>query len=156
MFLDPVGSGKLVVLSSDALRESMFGDRRDQTHNAEVFATLHAMASAHLSAGDHVVIDATHLRRKDRLESVALAQGILADDFYATHKDLPRKEYALKAKELPSLVCHTAFALLKQERSSFVTICNQLEKLTTSQTKIDDFALRHPTFPRWTYTATTE
>lgn len=63
------------VLSSDQFRSDLCGDFRDQTKNDEVFAALHAVARTRLSHGLPTVIDATHLRRKDRLEAVALAQG---------------------------------------------------------------------------------
>lgn len=63
------------VLSSDQFRADICGDFRDQTKNDEVFAALHAVAKARLSHGMPTVIDATHLRRKDRLASVALANG---------------------------------------------------------------------------------
>src|SRR5205085_819517 len=51
------------------------GDFRDQTKNDDVFAAVHAVARARLAHGLPTVIDATHLRRKERLESVRLANG---------------------------------------------------------------------------------
>lgn len=63
------------VLSSDQVRADLCGDFRDQTKNDDVFAALHAVAAARLSHGLPTVIDATNLRRKDRLGAVALAKG---------------------------------------------------------------------------------
>ncbi len=63
------------VLSSDQIRADLCGDFRDQTRNDEVFATLHAVAKARLSHGLPTVIDATNLRRKDRMEAAGLAKG---------------------------------------------------------------------------------
>lgn len=63
------------VISSDQLRLELCGDFRDQTKNEQVFAAVHAMASARLRHGLNATIDATHLRRKDRLAAVALARG---------------------------------------------------------------------------------
>ena len=63
------------VISSDQIREEMCGDFRDQSKNAEVFEAMHALASTRLKHGLAVVLDATHLRRKDRLTAVALAKG---------------------------------------------------------------------------------
>lgn len=60
------------VLSSDQFRQDLCGDWRDQSRNKEVFNALHDVAKARLSNGLQTVIDATHLRRKDRLASVAL------------------------------------------------------------------------------------
>lgn len=88
ILIGPSGSGKstyanahysysrdCIILSSDRLRASMFEDPRDQTHNAEVFSMMHRLASAHLEAGAHVILDATHLRHADRLNATALAHG---------------------------------------------------------------------------------
>lgn len=63
------------VISSDQIRADLCGDFRDQTKNDEVFAALHAVAKARLAHGLPTVIDATNLRRKDRLAAAALAKG---------------------------------------------------------------------------------
>jgi predicted kinase/phosphoglycolate phosphatase-like HAD superfamily hydrolase len=63
------------VLSSDQFRADLCGDFRDQTKNDAVFAALHAVARTRLSHGLPTVIDATNLRRKDRLAAAALAKG---------------------------------------------------------------------------------
>lgn len=61
------------VLSSDQFRRDLCGDWTDQSHNAEVFAALHDVAHGRLRHGLPTVIDATHLRQKDRLAAAALA-----------------------------------------------------------------------------------
>lgn len=61
------------VLSSDQIRADLCGDFRDQTRNDDVFAALHAAASVRLRHGLPVVVDATNLRRQDRLAVVKLA-----------------------------------------------------------------------------------
>ncbi len=58
------------VLSSDQLRDDLHAE---QTQPQRVFAALHAIAAARLAHGLPVVIDATHLRRKDRLAAADLA-----------------------------------------------------------------------------------
>ncbi|MBP3954381.1 AAA family ATPase [Gemmata sp. G18] len=63
------------VISSDQFRRELCGDFRDQTKNDAVFAAVHAVAKTRLGHGLPTVIDATHLRRKDRMESVRLANG---------------------------------------------------------------------------------
>ena len=63
------------VISSDEVRAELCGDWRDQSRNAQVFAAIHAMAAARLKHGLPVVIDATHLRRRDRMGAAALSQG---------------------------------------------------------------------------------
>jgi predicted kinase len=63
------------VISSDQIRADLCGDFRDQTKNDEVFTALHAVAKARLSHGLPTLIDATNLRRKDRLAAANLANG---------------------------------------------------------------------------------
>lgn len=61
------------VVSSDQIRTDLCGDFRDQTRNEEVFAALHATVRARVAHGLPAVVDATNLRRKDRLACVDLA-----------------------------------------------------------------------------------
>ena len=61
------------VISSDALRLAYTGSEADQSRNDDVFYALHRLAKARLECGLPVTIDATNLRRKDRLACVALA-----------------------------------------------------------------------------------
>lgn len=63
------------VISSDQLRQDLLGDWRDQSANHRVFAVMHSLARVRLAAGLPTVLDATHLRRKDRLAAAALAPG---------------------------------------------------------------------------------
>lgn len=63
------------IISSDEVREELCGDFRDQSKNEQVFAAVHAVAKARLHHGLPVVIDATHIRRRDRLASAAIAEG---------------------------------------------------------------------------------
>ena len=63
------------VVSSDQFRADLCGDFRDQTRNDDVFAAVHAVAKARLAHGLPTVIDATNLRRKDRMAAAALAKG---------------------------------------------------------------------------------
>jgi len=61
------------VLSSDSLRADYCGDFRDQSRNEDVFAAMRRIAKARMDSGLPVVIDATNLRRRDRLSIVSLA-----------------------------------------------------------------------------------
>lgn len=60
-------------LSSDALRILLTGSVTDQSKNEDVFTALHRLARVRLECGLPVTIDATNLRRKDRLACAALA-----------------------------------------------------------------------------------
>lgn len=61
------------IVSSDAIREDLCGDFRNQDRNEEVFAALHGVVKTRLRHGLPAVVDATNLRRKDRLSIVDLA-----------------------------------------------------------------------------------
>ena len=63
------------VISSDQIRADLCGDFRDQSRNDEVFAALHAVAKARLGHGLPTVVDATNLKRKDRLAVAKLGKG---------------------------------------------------------------------------------
>lgn len=76
LLVGPSGSGKSTfarrhfvpdeVLSSDALREALFGDAREQGATEEVFLRVHAVAEARLRAGLMAVVDATNVVAWDR------------------------------------------------------------------------------------------
>jgi predicted kinase len=83
LMVGPSGAGKSTwvrdntmswhVLSSDFLRYELTGASDDQSRNDDVFLALHRIAAARLTSGLPTVIDATNLRRRDRLACVSLA-----------------------------------------------------------------------------------
>lgn len=80
LMVGPSGAGKTTYakglpgyISSDELRREYTGGVEDQSRNGDVFTALHRIAKARLSSGLPVCIDATNLRRRDRLACVALA-----------------------------------------------------------------------------------
>jgi predicted kinase len=85
IMVGPSGAGKSTwiaatvpgsqVVASDTIREELCGDWRDQTRNEDVFAALHAVVSTRLKHGLPTTIDATNLRRKDRMACAELARG---------------------------------------------------------------------------------
>jgi predicted kinase len=60
------------VVASDQLRADLCGDFLDQSKNNEVFEALHAIVKTRLQHGLATVVDATNIRRKDRLAIVDL------------------------------------------------------------------------------------
>lgn len=62
-----------MIVSSDNLRWWYCKNQGDQSRNDDVFTALHKLAKARLDCGLPVIIDATNLRRRDRLACVALA-----------------------------------------------------------------------------------
>ncbi|CAN5550848.1 hypothetical protein BH20CHL6_BH20CHL6_21030 [soil metagenome] len=76
VLVGPSGSGKSTfaarhfadeeVLSSDAFRQRILGDVRDQSGTDEIFRQLHAALEARLRAGRLTVVDATNVVAWDR------------------------------------------------------------------------------------------
>jgi hypothetical protein len=80
LMIGPSGAGKTQYakglpgyISTDELRAEYSGNQQDQSRNDDVFTALHRIAKARLDSGLPVCIDATNLRRRDRLACVALA-----------------------------------------------------------------------------------
>jgi predicted kinase len=61
------------IISSDDVRADLCGDFRCQDKNEQVFSAMHAIARDRLAYGLKTVLDATNLRRKDRLACVSCA-----------------------------------------------------------------------------------
>lgn len=61
----------VVVVSSDEIREEVYGDINDQTHNSEVFQRIHKTiqqwAARDYNENDVLIVDATNLTRKHRM-----------------------------------------------------------------------------------------
>lgn len=117
LLVGPSGAGKSTraarypadwVLSSDALRASYTGDFRDQARNDDVFTALHRLAKARMDCGLPVVIDATNLRRRDRLALVSLAPMGAGTEYVVIDRPLHdklasagwRSEVQIKGKSL--------------------------------------------------------
>lgn len=79
------------IVSSDDIRQNLCGDWRDQSKNNEVFAALHAIVSTRLRNGLPTVVDATNLRRRDRLEVASLAQGRCPVRYFVIDRPMEEK-----------------------------------------------------------------
>ena len=55
-----------VHISSDSIRQELFNDENDQTHNEIVFQEMHKRTLESLDKGNTVLYDATNINRKDR------------------------------------------------------------------------------------------
>lgn len=83
VMVGPSGAGKstyaqahydqLEIVSSDAIREEIFGRFDAQGDQAPVFERLRAEVRSRLAAGRRVVVDATHIKAADRLATARLA-----------------------------------------------------------------------------------
>lgn len=56
------------ILSSDKIREKLFGSEDCQENGYLVFSTLYCMARESLEKGENIIIDATNINRKARKE----------------------------------------------------------------------------------------
>lgn len=56
-----------IIFSSDGLREELYGDINDQTHNHELFIELHRRIKTALKEGNNVIYDACNLSSKRRI-----------------------------------------------------------------------------------------
>lgn len=101
LMVGPAGAGKsswvsatkpqCQVLSSDALRYEYTGGVVDQSRNDDVFLALHRLAKARLDSGLPVTIDATNLRRRDRLACASLAPAGAAVRYVVIDRPLADK-----------------------------------------------------------------
>lgn len=70
------------VVSSDAIRQELVGDFSRQDINALVFREVNHRVQIKLDLGERVVVDATHLSRPERMNTVALGQRVGVPIFY--------------------------------------------------------------------------
>ncbi|MGM9795755.1 MAG: AAA family ATPase, partial [Candidatus Aphodosoma sp.] len=68
-----------ILVSSDSIREEVFGDVNDQSHNGEVFNIVHQRVVAAIKNGRDVVLDATNLSRKRRIGFLKSIPDCLAE-----------------------------------------------------------------------------
>lgn len=58
------------IVSSDQVRQDLFGSFLDQSDNERVFNVVHRLAKARIDVGLNATIDATNLRRSDRRDAI--------------------------------------------------------------------------------------
>lgn len=80
-----------LVVSSDKIREDLCGDFRDQSKNEQVFDAFHDIISSRLRNGLTTVADATHIKRKARLETLACAPADCEIDYYIVNRPMKDK-----------------------------------------------------------------
>lgn len=104
-----------IILSSDALREELFGDINNQERNVEVFAELHGRCKEELSKLNNIIYDATNLNQKKR---TAFLKDLQKIDCYkkavvmATPYELCIANNAKRERNVPEYV-------IKRMRESF-------------------------------------
>ena len=84
---------KVVLLSSDDIREEMFGDRQDVEHHGEVFEELHKRAKEALKQGIDVIYDATNINSKRRIGFLRqLPKGVTKELYFVNQNIVVAKE----------------------------------------------------------------
>lgn len=101
IMVGPSGAGKSTwlqwnahpqhVISSDQIRQDLCGDFRDQSRNVEVFEAMHALAKTRLKYGLPVYLDATHIRRKDRVTAANLVPAYCEVTYVVVDRPLNTK-----------------------------------------------------------------
>jgi len=91
------------VVGSDAIREHMTGSSADQSKNQAVFEALHQVVWARLKHGLPTVVDATNVKRKDRVAVAALAGQLGVNCRYVVC-DLPMQTKKSNSGSVPEHV----------------------------------------------------
>lgn len=99
-------SDKYEIVSSDEIREELYGDAAIQGNPREVFEIMHSLAIKYLEEGTHVVYDATNLTYKnrksilDKVTSLARCVGMIV----ATPLDTILKQNRYRKRVVPEEV----------------------------------------------------
>lgn len=84
------------VVSSDSIREQLCGDPNDMSRNRQVFAAFHAIIKARVENGLDTFVDATNIRRRDRLAVVDCAPTNARVSYFVLDRPLPEKLDSLR------------------------------------------------------------
>lgn len=98
ILIGPAGAGKSTlarekfdpqtVVSSDQIRKFLTGSFKDQGRNPDVFTAMHVVVAARLSVGLPTVVDATSIRRADRVALVKLADPLMRVAYLVVDRSL--------------------------------------------------------------------
>jgi protein phosphatase len=101
LMVGPSGAGKSTylrnvvgmesVISSDTIRQHLCGDYRDQSQNERVFEAMHSLAKERLKHGLPVILDATNIRRADRIKAAKLIPDTFAVNYVVIDRPLEEK-----------------------------------------------------------------
>ena len=93
-----------VVHSSDSIREELLENINDQSQNELVFTTLHKRVKEDLLNGKNIMLDATNLKRKNRLHFLRYIQNIPCKKvcvLFATPLDVCKNNNASREHKIP-------------------------------------------------------
>ena len=109
----------VIILSSDDIREEVFNDVNDQTHNSEVFSIMRERTLNALKNGHDVIYNATNLNAKKRIALLSqlpkcrkIAYLILADINLVFHNN------AIRTRNVPEDVIYKMYKSFQMPHSS--------------------------------------
>jgi predicted kinase len=82
----------IAIISSDDIRIESTGSLRNTTSQEEIFRQVRLRAIDLLKAGSSVVIDATHLRQDERLQSARIAPPHIPVEYIVCNRPMAEKE----------------------------------------------------------------
>lgn len=83
--------GESAYISSDELREEICGDFKDMSKNNQVFTALHNIVEARIGSGLNCVVDATNIRRRDRMALLALVPADCKIEYHVIDRPMEEK-----------------------------------------------------------------
>lgn len=102
LLVGPSGAGKSTyasktyltdeILSSDAIREELFGTSDMGGNQEHIFQLLRVRAQVRLSSGRSAVIDATNIRQRDRIANALLVPRDIPVDYILIDRPMSEKE----------------------------------------------------------------
>lgn len=105
-------SNKTVLLSSDAIREELYGDASVQDNPQKVFNIMNRYMMEHLGVGYNVIYDATNLTAKRRTALVNQIRHRFGNDVYCSCEVVAALEeecverQSMRARKVPADVIH--------------------------------------------------
>lgn len=102
LLVGPSGAGKSThaqmlgytddqIVSSDAIRQTLVGDFRDQSKNEQVFVALRAIVKTRIENGLRTVVDATNLRNADRRAFLEIAPANAEIHYHVINRPIKDK-----------------------------------------------------------------
>lgn len=100
------------IIASDTIRRELYGEEETQGDPKEVFGIVRQRVEENLAAGNHVIIDATNISRKDRRTYFPLAKKygatVEARVFAISYEECVRRN-ANRARVVPETAIHRMF-----------------------------------------------
>lgn len=130
-------------VSSDSIREELFGEAADQSHNGEVWDEVHKRVAGALRGGNTVVVDATFVRDTERKQFIQFARAHGADKVQGVYANIPyeiaSERNERRERTVPSHAMERMYAILNKRppalEDGFDSMfeINELQELTKTE-----------------------